>query len=230
MEHLAASAHARFGIPFRVAVLPRNLGFAPANNEGLTLARAAYVCFMNSDVFPGTDDWKEQLVDRLRATPGLGAVGPMLLFEDGCVQHQGMTFEKLPTFAGWHFPMHPGKGWLPRHEQGLHRALAITGACVVMRRDLAQEVGGFDPGFPVGDFEDSDLCLKLREMGLDSAVDAGVRMYHLERQSQAGSQHTWRMNLTLYNAWLHESRWGATLRADDEPARDDATELTSQPA
>jgi GT2 family glycosyltransferase len=216
LEQLAASAFARFRIPFRLVLLPRNLGFAPANNVGLAHARAPFVCFMNSDVFPGADDWKERLVDRLRETPDLGAVGPLLLYEDGCVQHQGMNFDRLPAFANWHFPMHPGKGWRPRETAGLHRALAITGACVVMERAVAEAVGGFDPGFPVGDFEDSDLCLKLRARGLDSAVDAGVPMYHLERQSQAGSEHCWRMNLTLYNAWLHESRWQATLEAADQ--------------
>lgn len=217
LENLAASVHARFGIPFRLVLLAHNLGFAPANNVGLGLARGEFVCFMNSDVFPGTADWMEQLVQRLRDTPGLGVVGPLLLFEDGCVQHQGMNFEALPAFAGWHFPMHPGKGWRPQHDSGLHRCLAITGACMVMARDLAEELGGFDPAYAIGDFEDSDLCLRLRTRGLDSAVDAGVRLYHLERQSQAGSHHRWRMNLTLYNAWLHEGRWGALLSAETAP-------------
>jgi len=221
LETLAASAFARFGIPFRLVLLSRNLGFAPANNVGLEVARAPYVCFLNSDVFPGTDDWMEQLVDRLRDTPDLGAVGPLLLYEDGCVQHQGMNFERLPAFADWHFPMHPGKGWRPDHIEGLHPCLAITGACVVMARDLAMAVGGFDPSFAIGDFEDSDLCLKLRARGLDCAVDAGVHLYHLERQSQVGSEHRWRMNLTLYNAWLHESRWGATLALESSSGQED---------
>ncbi len=221
LETLAASVYARFGIPFRLVLLSRNLGFAPANNVGLEVARAPYVCFLNSDVFPGTDDWMEQLVDRLHDDPCLGAVGPLLLYEDGCVQHQGMTFERLPAFGGWHFPMHPGKGWRPRHVDGLHSCLAITGACVVMPRALASDLGGFDPSFAIGDFEDSDLCLKLRARGLDCAVDAGVQLYHLERQSQAGSEHRWRMNLTLYNAWLHESRWGATLAIESASGQQD---------
>jgi GT2 family glycosyltransferase len=220
LETLAASAHARFGVPFRLVLLSENIGFGPANNLGLALARAPYVCFLNSDVFPGTPDWMEQLVARLRDTPELGAVGPLLLYEDGTVQHQGMRFERLAQYGDFHFPMHPGKGFRPTQPEGLRRADAITGACVVMARWLAQEMGGFDPAYPVGDFEDADLCLRLRARGLEVAVDMGVRLYHLERQSQAGSEKLWRMNLTLFNAWLHDSRWRDILDALPAPNDD----------
>lgn len=220
LEELAASASVRFGIPFRVVLLAQNLGYGPANNVGLSLARAPFVCFMNSDVFPGTPDWMERLTARLRDTPELGAVGPLLLFEDGTVQHQGMRFERVAQHGNFYFAMHPGKGWRPRQTEGLQRADAITGACVVMARWLALDLGGFDPAFPIGDFEDADLCLRLRARGLEVAVDMGVQLYHLERQSQAGSQNRWRMNLTLYNAWLHDRRWCDILDALPAPNDD----------
>ena len=212
-ESLCASLFQRFGIPIRLIELDRNMGFAPANNVGLDLARGEHVCFLNSDVFAGTDDWMERMVARLKANPRLGAVGPLLLYEDDCVQHQGMNFERLPLFADWHFPMHIRKGWRPPEGDTLLPALAITGACMVMRRSLAQEFGGFDESYIIGDFEDSDLCLKLRERNLTCAVDLAARLYHLERQSQAGTQNLWRMNLTVYNAWVHERRWGETLKS-----------------
>lgn len=222
LEELAASALARFGIPFRVVLLAQNVGYGPANNVGLSLARAPFVCFMNSDVFPGTPDWMERLTARLRDHPELGAVGPLLLFEDGTVQHQGMRFERVAQHGDFNFALHPGKGWRPQQQEGLRRADAITGACIVMARWLALELGGFDPAFPIGDFEDADLCLRLRARGLEVAVDMGVRLYHLERQSQAGSHHRWRMNLTLYNAWLHDRRWRDILDALPAP-NDDLT-------
>jgi GT2 family glycosyltransferase len=210
-ETLAASLYQRFGIALRLVELERNMGFAPTNNVGLELARGSYVCFLNSDVFAGTDDWMERMVARLEADPGIGAVGPLLLYEDECVQHQGMSYERIPLFADWHFPMHPRKGWRTPDGEGLVTRTAITGACMVMRRAVALEFGGFDESYIIGDFEDSDLCLKLRERGLRCAVDLNVRLYHLERQSQAGTQHRWRMNLTVYNAWVHERRWQDTL-------------------
>jgi GT2 family glycosyltransferase len=91
------------------------------------------------------------------------------------------------------------------------------GAFMLMERRVANELGGFDESYAIGDFEDSDLCLRLAQRGLASAVDLDVTMYHLERQSQAGSEQRWRQNLTLHNAWQHEGRWGEELRRPSAP-------------
>ena len=82
-----------------------------------------------------------------------------------------------------------------------------------MKRALSLEMGGFDETFILGDFEDTDRCLKLQAGGYRCVVDTGVQLIHLERKSQEGSGVTWRMNLTVYNAWQHERRWGETLAA-----------------
>jgi GT2 family glycosyltransferase len=208
---LFASVFARFRIPFRVLFLDRNVGYAPANNIGLSVARGAFVAFVNSDVFPDTPDWLERLSGRLMADPSIGAAGPLLLYEDGSVQHRGMYFARLPEFGGWHFGMHLDKGMRPGANQQAEEHISITGACMVMTRELAQKLGGFDEIYAVGDFEDSDLCLKLREHGYRCVVDPEIRLLHLERKSQAASVLGWRMNLTLYNAWQHERRWGETI-------------------
>ena len=214
---LAETCLARFGLSFRVLVLERNVGYAPANNAGLRAARGDFVCFLNSDVFPGHDRWLDALVARLGENETLGAVGPTLLFEDDTVQHRGLTYEPLPEFASWLFPTHPGKGMRMPRRRGLEAHRAITGACMVMRRALATELGGFDETFVIGDFEDSDLCLRMAARGLACMVDLDVQLYHLERQSQGDMANAWRFNLTLYNAWVHENRWRATL-VDDAPA------------
>ena len=77
---------------------------------------------------------------------------------------------------------------------------------VLRRADLVAQ-GGLDEAYAVGDFEDADLCARLAANGQTSAVDPTVRMYHLERQSQAGAGQAWRMNLTLFNAWTYHHRW-----------------------
>lgn len=210
-ERMFNSVYARFGIPFRVLLLDHNLGFAPANNVGLRAATGAYVCFLNSDVFPGHPDWVERLADRLEAHPDLGAIGPLLLYGDGSVQHEGMTFKNLPEFGNWPFGDHPRKGQKKGPMSGLRKHICITGACMLMRTSLARELGGFDEAYIIGDFEDSDICLRLYQMGLDSAVDLDVELYHLERKSQASSALSWRMNLTLYNAWVHQNRWAGVI-------------------
>jgi GT2 family glycosyltransferase len=217
-ERLFASAHARFRLPFRALFMEENVGYGPANNAGLREARGTYVCFMNSDVFPDQPDWLEHLARSLEDHPDLGVVGPVLVYGDGSVQHDGMTFQRLPEFGNWLFPDHPGKGMRRSPPAGLSRHISITGACMLMRRDLALELDGFDESYVIGDFEDTDLCLRLFAMGLSSGVVADIQMYHLERKSQAGSAQCWRMNLTLYNAWVHHNRWMEVI--ETHPLRD----------
>jgi GT2 family glycosyltransferase len=174
------------------------------------------VCFLNSDVFAmpapaGVEaSWLDRLARHLTLRPDLGAVGPLLLFEDGSVQHQGLAYAPIPRLGGWRFPVHPRKGWRPDPAlRGLHEVPALTAACLLLRRKLALELGGFDEAYAIGDFEDSDLCQKLAARGLRCALDHDVRLYHLERKSQAAPQQRWRANLTLFNAWLHQNRWFA---------------------
>jgi GT2 family glycosyltransferase len=207
---LAHSAHRRFGLPFRLLLLEENLGYGPANNVGLAAARGEFVCYLNSDVFPAEPRWLELMIEDLRADPGLGLVGALLLFEDGTVQHEGIAFERLPQFAGWPFPLHPRKGRLPRGEAGLVEVAAATGACLVLRQALAAELGGFDEAYAIGDFEDTDLCHRVAARGLRIAVDHRARLWHLERQSQVTPDKLWRFHVTLFNAWTHTRRWYPT--------------------
>jgi GT2 family glycosyltransferase len=201
---LAASAFARFGLAFALLLPDRNLGFGRASNAGLDAAAGQSVCFLNSDVFPASPDWMARLIARL-SQGDYGIVAPMLLFPDGSMQHRGMALQAMDRYAGWHFPRHTGKGMRPEGT-GIMRVPAVTGACIVMTRRAARELGGFDEGFVIGDFEDSDLCLRAARAGLSCGVDLDVRMLHLERQSQ-GADAPWRMGATLYNAWRHERRW-----------------------
>ena len=210
-ERLFNSAYARFRLPFRVLLMEQNVGFAPANNAGLRVARGRYLCYLNSDVFPGPADWLERLAEHLENNPDIGTIGPTLLYADESVQHEGILFRKLHEFGDWLFPDHVNKGMRRAPSPGLTRHISITGACMLLRRELAVELGGFNEAFVIGDFEDTDLCLRLYQRGLGSAVDMNTQMYHLERKSQATSAHAWRMNLTLYNAWAHQNLWAETI-------------------
>jgi GT2 family glycosyltransferase len=78
---------------------------------------------------------------------------------------------------------------------------------MVLRHADWEAVGGFGEDYAIGDFEDADLCRKLQARGLRCAVDTDARLFHLERRSQAAPSG-WRHNLTLFNAWTFQLRWG----------------------
>jgi GT2 family glycosyltransferase len=207
LENLAQSLFERFRLPFRLLYLAANLGFAPACNMGLGAARGEYVCFLNSDIFPITENWLVRLITRLKHEPAVGIIGARLLFEDGSIQHDGCVYRTIPEFGNWTFIDHVNKGRRPDGDVALREYPVVTGACMVMKRSLAQELGGFDVAYIIGDFEDADLCRRIEARGLSCVVDNDVHLYHLERKSQAAPSQNWRMNLTLYNAWLHQRRW-----------------------
>ena len=212
-QFLFASVYQRFLVPFRAVLLDENVGYAPANNIGLSYASGSFVVFVNSDVFPGTSDWLSSLSAGLMKDATIGVIGPLLQFEDGSIQHRGMFFERLPEFGDWYFGMHYDKGMRYTGAGAPETHLSITGACMMMSRALAEQLGGFDETYVIGDFEDSDLCLRAQALGYRCVVDPTIQLYHLERKSQASSGLGWRMNLTVYNAWQHERRWGATIDA-----------------
>ena len=209
-DELVALAHScwrRFGIPMRLLLLPRNLGFSPANNIGLRHSRGQYICFLNSDVLPCRPGWLNTMVEALDADDKLGAIGATLLFEDGTLQHGGMEMRRFSQLGNLLFPIHPGKGRAVPKGAEIRRVDAITGACMIMRRDLVIELGGFDEDYIIGDFEDVDLCRRIQSKGLGTAVHGGVTMWHLERQSQGAPGLSWRHNVTMVNAWTFATKW-----------------------
>lgn len=214
LRTLAESVVARFCLPFRVLYSDSNRGFAPASNLGLDAARADYVAFVNSDVFPVGVGGLDRLVAHLRRDPRLGAVGPRLLYADGSVQHEGCVTRTRAEYGGWTFIDHVNKGRRPAPATDLLPVDLLTAACVVMRRAVAVQMQGFDEGYVIGDFEDADLCRRLTEKRLRCAVDPLAVCHHLERQSQSRLDGHWRMNLTLYNAWRFQRRWVRPAGAD----------------
>lgn len=209
---VCADLHEIYRVPFRMAFAGANLGFAGANNFGAELARAPYLLLLNSDVLPKRHGWLGDLLHIYRSLPGPGVVGAKLLYEDGSVQHAGMAFRRHSPWGDFWINDHPFKGQSPLGLTGVREVDAVTAACAVIETSLYRELGGFSEDYIVGDFEDSDLCLRASLAGRRNYVALDVELYHLERQSQNRmGDATWRANLTLYNCWLHHSRWSDVI-------------------
>ena len=120
-------------------------------------------------------------------------------------------------------PDHRGR-WLNHHfNKGMPRNYAparvsrevpaITGACMVIPAKLFSKVGRFTEDYVIGDYEDSDLCLKIRAEGRSIGYVADVELYHFERKSMTQSADYMRGLAWQYNCWLHQQRWSEQLVA-----------------
>jgi GT2 family glycosyltransferase len=209
--HSAAWAEQLYDVPFRIAISDRNGGFAVANNLAASIAKGRLLLLMNSDVLPVGPGWLSPLVDAHDSFPNVGAVAPRLLYEDGSLQHAGLYFHFDRVSRTWNNE-HYYKGLhgsLPA-AQSRRRVPAITAACLMISKALYDEMGGLKGIYVQGDYEDSDLCLRLAELGLDVWYIPDVSLYHLEGQSFPSEV---RERTGQYNQWLHTELWHQRITA-----------------
>lgn len=204
-----------YRIPFKLLLLEKNLGYAGANNTGVSHASGENVLLLNSDVFPQSHGWLEQLLASVDYDMSDVLLGARLNYHDESIQHNGMSFFSSPFAGGLWINMHPGKG-LPADQFSRSTRPqikeSITGACLLISKDNYETLGGLDDSFILGDFEDSDLCMKAREKGFRILLSEQVCLYHLERQSQSlVSGSRWKNELTYYNCWYHTHKWHSQI-------------------
>ena len=164
-----------------------DFNFSRLNNCAAAAAQGEFLCLLNNDVEPLDRHWLSSLVAYANQE-GIGAVGALLLYPSGRIQHAGVAIG-LGGAAG-----HVQKGVDPSDRRfwtwhGVTREVsAVTAAVMVLKKKIFVEVGGFDEGaFPVA-FNDVDLCLRLRQRGLRNLYIAEVRLLHRESESRGDDQ------------------------------------------
>ncbi len=176
----------------RVVQCDGPFNFSERINAGALAAEGEHVLLLNDDIEVVTPDWLERMV-MYSQVPEVGAVGAKLLFGDGCLQHAGVIFDEVGpghiyrTFHGDH-------GGYFNMLKVANNFQAVTGACLMSRRAVFEEVGGLSGLFPLN-FNDIDYCLKLRDLGLRVVFDADTVLYHYESSSRAPDVAEWEIRL-----------------------------------
>jgi len=212
-----------YHIPFRVLYLERNMGFAGANNAGVRHANAPLVLLLNSDVMPASSGWLDQLVESCSSEIDETVYGVRLVYEDDSIQHDGMRYHASEFVNNLWTNIHPGKGMPASLLDTVESddVEAVTGACILMTKSNYEQVGGLDESYILGDYEDSDLCMRCRQMGLNIRMFRDITLYHLERQSQSlVSENRWKQELTYYNCWYHTRKWDVEIKQMKTRKRD----------
>lgn len=167
---------------FRCLVYDIPFNFSKINNYAVSQSEGKYLLFLNNDTEVLTPDWMTAMVEQAQR-PSIGAVGALLLYPDNTIQHAGVIVG-LGGVAGHSHKYFPaGVPGYFYQLQTVNNYTAVTGACLMCRREVCEEVGGWEEELQIA-FNDVDFCLKLVEKGYRNIYLPHVVLYHYESKSR----------------------------------------------
>ncbi|MGJ3244433.1 MAG: glycosyltransferase family 2 protein [Opitutales bacterium] len=188
----------------QVVLNETNRGFAYNNNLGARLAQADTLCLLNNDLVL-TPGWLEPMLEQFDTLPQIGVLGNIQYnARTGLIDHAGVFFDQngQPAHARKNrkkIPRGPWKEWF-----------AVTAACVLVRKQVFEELGGFDDSYRNG-MEDIDFCVRLKQAGYRNYVCNLSKIYHHVSSSPGRLEYN-DSNMRLFlKRWSHlTSRWGTS--------------------
>jgi GT2 family glycosyltransferase/glycosyltransferase involved in cell wall biosynthesis len=187
-----------------------NAGYAVSVNRGIERARPGDdIVVLNNDVIAHRH-WLAQLQHAAYESDEVGIAGPRLLYPDGRIQSAG-SYRNLAA-PEWFDHRYRFRGAAFEAASVRADALAVTGACMYLRRDLIDAIGTFDPEYPMG-YEDVDYCLRAWEAGRSSRYEPRATLTHLESPTR-GTEVREREHRSQRRFW---ERWGSWF--DERPVR-----------
>jgi GT2 family glycosyltransferase len=168
--------------PVNVAYLKGDFNYSRANNFGAMKASGNLLLFLNNDTQPLDRGWLSELA-RWVNRPEIGAVGAKLLYPDGSIQAFGTVIGMLGLAHHVFSGMPEKSDTIYGSTMWYRNTTAITGACMMIRRDVFQKVGGFNPGYEIV-FSDVEICLKILEAGYRILCTPHARLTHYEGKSR----------------------------------------------
>ena len=207
LEALLSDWMNRLDDRFQVLRDDRPFNWSDLNNRASRNNNSDLLLFLNNDIEAVREGWLECMAAQA-LRPGVGCVGAVLCYPDGSLQHAGVVvglhggadhaYRSLPLDHGVH---HSRSGLLS--DWG-----AVTGAALMVRRNLFERFGGFDPLLPV-EFNDVDFCLRLGQQGYRHVIDPEVVLLHHESQSRDAHGS----NTAAAALRLMQHRWGGRMNS-----------------
>jgi glycosyltransferase involved in cell wall biosynthesis len=199
----------------RVRVVPYRhpFNYSAMNNFGVTQARGEVIGFINNDIEVISSEWLAEMVSHA-LRPQIGCVGAKLYYANKTLQHCGVILG-LGGVAGHghkHFSEN-ASGYFNRARL-IQNISAVTAACLVMRKCVFEEVGGFDEENLTIAFNDVDLCLKVREAGYRNLWTPYAELYHYESLSRGYEDTAEKIQRFQCEINHMKEKWGSKLLQD----------------
>jgi GT2 family glycosyltransferase len=207
-----------------------NVGFGMTCNAGADVATGDYLIFLNADTLV-TKNWIKPIIDLLKDKE-VGIVGNLQIKKggpwDGTIDSAGSEW----SWTGMSF-LHIGRhtynykgltqpfnlNVAPKSLFKVAEREMVTGCCIGIRRELFKTIGGFNPNYRIGYWEDSDLCLTVREKGYKIMFQPDSKIYHLLGHTQSGAHKFQDYNRNFFfNKWVNTGRIDSLIVAKRENA------------
>ena len=187
--------------------------YSALNNFGARAATGEYLLLLNNDTEVISPRWMEEMV-MYAQQDRVGCVGAKLLYPDNTIQHAGIGFGFLTLAAHMHknFPVgHPGYMGRLSYAQDVY---AVTAACLMVRKDVYEQVNGLDESFAVA-FNDVDFCVRVREAGYTNVFTPFAQLYHYESKSRGLDESPAKRKRFESEVKRFQQRWAKQLAAGD---------------
>ncbi|MDM8828472.1 glycosyltransferase family 2 protein [Escherichia coli] len=197
----------------RVLRYDHPFNYSAINNFGVRHAKGAIIGLVNNDVEVINPDWLTEMVSHCMR-PEIGCVGTKLYYSNDTLQHGGVILG-IGGVAG-----HSHKQY-PRHHPGYFSRLlltqtlsAVTAACLLIRKNIYEEVAGLDEENLHVAFNDVDFCLKVREAGYRNLWTPYAELYHYESISRGAEDSPEKIARFAREVNFMKSKWGKHLELD----------------
>lgn len=187
--------------------------YSAVNNYAVKHSNARILLFLNNDTEVITPNWLEEMIS-FTQRKDVGIVGAKLLYKDNTIQHGGVIIG-IGGVAGHAFKYFniDDDGYFGRLKI-VQNLSAITGACLMIRKEVFEEVGGFDEGYPVA-FNDIDLCMKVRDKNYLVVWTPYAMLYHHESKSRGYDDSPEKIERFNKETELFKKKWDYSLKNCD---------------
>ncbi len=191
----------------------RPFNYSALNNAAVASASGSIIGLINNDIEVISPDWLTEMIS-LAIQPGVGAVGARLWYPNDTIQHAGVVIGIGGVAGHAHKYLKRGISGYFNRAALLQSFSAVTGACLVVRKELYLEAGGLNERDLAIAFNDIDLCLKLRKMGYRNVWTPYAELYHYESASRGSDDTPEKRARSEAEGRYMQDRWGESLHRD----------------
>ena len=191
----------------------KGFNYSALNNFGEKFATGEYLLLLNNDTEVITAAWLEEMV-MYAQQKRVGCVGAKLLYPDDTIQHAGVGFG-IGGVAGHLHKYYPASsdGYMGRLNY-VQDVYADTAACLLIRKEIYDEVGGLDESYAVA-FNDVDFCVRVRQAGYTNVFTPFAQLYHYESKSRGMEDNPEKQKRFQGEVLRFQARWGDLLAKGD---------------